>query len=363
MNAPVTRLWPAGSATGVGSLPGTDPGEAIRLILGELPDLPHLPELPERGAGADMIGRGAVLLPGLPVEIQPSGWRLTSAPGAELRRARDFLDRDLDALQEHADGHHGAIKVQVVGPWTLAASIELPSGNRVLSDHGATRDLAESLVEGVRAHVAELVRRLPNSRLVVQVDEPSLPAALAARIPTPSGWGTLRSVDVQLAESRLRDLLAVLPLGGRVVHCCADEPPLRLLLAAGADALSVDLRRLSTADFDVLGEAVDDGVSLWLGVLPGKDPVGWVDPGRDGESGHGSDGGRREDRGRSGQSISLEAAQDPIMRFWSALGFPAAQLADTVVPTPSCGLAGSSAGYLRRVLSVLRDAGRSFAES
>ena len=38
--------WQPASATGVGSLPGTDPVEAQRLIFGELPDLPHLAELP-----------------------------------------------------------------------------------------------------------------------------------------------------------------------------------------------------------------------------------------------------------------------------------------------------------------------------
>ena len=42
-------------ATGVGSMPGDDQhayDEAVRLVLGELPDLPHLPELPGRGAPA-----------------------------------------------------------------------------------------------------------------------------------------------------------------------------------------------------------------------------------------------------------------------------------------------------------------------
>ena len=39
----------------------TDPVEATRMVFGELP-LPHLPELPARGAGADMIGRGAGFL-------------------------------------------------------------------------------------------------------------------------------------------------------------------------------------------------------------------------------------------------------------------------------------------------------------
>ena len=35
-------------ATGVGSMPGEDFGEAARLVLGEVPDLPHLPEVPGR---------------------------------------------------------------------------------------------------------------------------------------------------------------------------------------------------------------------------------------------------------------------------------------------------------------------------
>ena len=61
--------WPAGAATGIGSLPGTDIAEAQRVVLGELPDLPHLPELPARGPGADLIGRTAGLLVELPVEL------------------------------------------------------------------------------------------------------------------------------------------------------------------------------------------------------------------------------------------------------------------------------------------------------
>ena len=50
----MTFPWPVGSATGIGSMPGTDIAEAQRVVLGELPDLPHLPELPARGPGADL---------------------------------------------------------------------------------------------------------------------------------------------------------------------------------------------------------------------------------------------------------------------------------------------------------------------
>ncbi|HKE51077.1 MAG TPA: methionine synthase, partial [Actinomycetes bacterium] len=116
--------WAPGLATGVGSLPGTDPGEATRLVFGELPGFPHLPELPARGPGADMIGRTAALLVDLAVELTSTGWAFTGRPGRDVRRARSLLSADLDALEEVAAGYRGPMKIQIAGPWTLAAAIE-----------------------------------------------------------------------------------------------------------------------------------------------------------------------------------------------------------------------------------------------
>jgi methionine synthase II (cobalamin-independent) len=329
----VSHPWPSGTATGVGSLPGTDIAEALRLVLGELPDLPHLPELPARGAGADMIGRGATFLAELPVEIQPSGWRLTAHTGRDLRRAKDFIERDLDTLEAQAEGYAGAFKVQVVGPWTLAAGMELPSGHRVVSDYGAVRDLAAALAEGLWAHLDDLARRLPAASVVVQVDEPSIPAVLAGSVPTPSGLGNVRAVEPNVVEQTLRDILTLVPEGARVVHCCASDVPIEMLRAAGANALSLDASVLTQADYDQLGAAADAGTSLWLGVLPAVDAA-----------------------------IGLDTARDPILRIWQALGFPLDRLGESVVPTPACGLAGASLDYVRRALPILRDAGRAIRE-
>jgi methionine synthase II (cobalamin-independent) len=329
----VTHLWPAGAATGVGSMPGADINEALRVVFGELPNLPHLPELPARGAGADMIGRGAALLAELPVEIQPSGWRLTARPGHDLRRARDFLERDLDALEAQAEGYAGVLKVQAVGPWTLAASLELPGGHRVVSDHGATRELAQSLAEGLRTHLADVGRRVPAATLIVQLDEPSIPAVLAAQVPTPSGFGTVRAVEASVVEQVLRDVLAVAPEGARIVHCCAAGVPIGLLRDAGADAVSLDASLLDDHHNEVLGDAVDAGMSLWLGVVPGTDAT-----------------------------ITLDTAREPIRRLWRVLGFPDERLATSVVPTPECGLAGAGIGYARRALEVLREAGQALRD-
>src|SRR5258707_13911453 len=104
--------WPAQSASGVGSMPGTNPDEAAAVILGELPNLPFLPELPARGPGADLVGRTAALLVGLPVETTAAGWRLAERRGRDLGRAIGMLEADLDGMTVAAAGCTGAFKLQ-----------------------------------------------------------------------------------------------------------------------------------------------------------------------------------------------------------------------------------------------------------
>ena len=177
-------------------MPGTDPLETMRVIFDELPDLPHLAELPDRGVGADMIGRTAGLLIDLSVDATPRGWRLADRPGRDVRRAQSLLSRDLDALEEVADGYQGPLKLQVCGPWTMAASLELArSQEPVLADPGAVRDLTASLAEGVAAHVAGVRARVPGARLLLQLDEPSLPAVLGGGVPSASGLNRVRPVE------------------------------------------------------------------------------------------------------------------------------------------------------------------------
>jgi hypothetical protein len=322
------RVWPPGAATAIGSLPGTDPAEASRFVLGELPELPYLAELPARGPGAEMIGRSGALLVDLPVDIVSTGWRLAARPGRDLRRARDLLARDLDALEQAASGYAGALKIQAAGPWTLAAALELPSGHRAVSDHGAVRELASSLAEGLRQHLAEVRTRVPGARVVLQLDEPSIGAVRDGRVPTPSGYGTVPAVPRPVLLERLSAVLAAGEPGVRVVHDCGPGAPISLFREAGADAVSVDVQILGAGDLDELAEAVDGGMSLWAGVVPATDAQ--ID---------------------SADGYAL------IARLWSELGFDESQtrMAPTIVPTPACGLAGATPDYARRATTVVRE--------
>jgi hypothetical protein len=233
--------------------------------------------------------------------------------------ARDLLERDLDTMTEQAGAFAGTFKVQVPGPWTLAATLSLPIGGAVLRDPGASRDLAESLADGVRAHVAEVRARLPLATVLLQVDEPSLPAVLAGRVPTESGFATLRSVEPSVARSALSRVVEAAG-GPVVVHCCAPDVPLALLREAGAVGVALDLSLVR--DLDALGEQLDGGMGLFAGV--------------------------------SGRS-SAELA-GTIRDLWRKLGFPLSSMAAQVVVTPPCGL--PSAPSMTSAYAKVREAGR-----
>ncbi|RKS10766.1 cobalamin-independent methionine synthase catalytic subunit [Nocardiopsis sp. Huas11] len=345
--------WPDASYTGVGSWPGEDPDEAVRTIIGELPDLPHLPELPDRGVGADMIGRTAGLLVDFPVEVQPSAWRVADTPGRDIGRATSLMSYDLDALTEHAHTYTGTLKIQVAGPWTLAASIELRNGQRLASDPGACRDLAESHREGVLAHLAEVRRRVPGARVIVQVDEPSLPAVLLGSLPTASGFGRVRAVDRVDVESALRQLFIVLEDAGAVpaVHCCATGAPIDLLRRSGARALSLNALLLTREHDEMIGTAVEAGVGLLLGVVPTTE----APPARPS-----AESGATTARGpqRSPKMSDAAATVDPVRELWNRLGITPDLLSRAVVTTPTCGLAGATPGYARAALDAVRDGAR-----
>jgi hypothetical protein len=309
-----------------------------RLIRDELAGddgVPFLAELPARGPGADMVGRAmsrlAQVWPAWAVSTTPTGWRLCDAPGRELRSAASLLDQDLDVLEETYAGWAGPLVLPIAGPWTLAATVELPGGERLVRDRGAVRDLVESWGEAVLGYAAEVRRRLPAAGVVVQADEPALPAVLVGGIPTASGAHRYRAVEA--AEVRTALGAAVARLAGDdielLVHCCAAEVPVQLLREVGVAGIGIDLALLPRAQEDTVGECVEAGVRIGLGVVP------WGPP-----------------------PSEVAGSVEQVNGLASRLGFPVEQLAAAVTVGAPCGLAGSSPGAAATALARARAVGR-----
>lgn len=313
-------------ATALGSLPGTDVEAAVRVALEDV-DLPWLPELPARGPWAGLIGRATAVLAGLSTELSAGDWRLSATPGVDARRARAALRTDLDVLEEAAQGYSGALKVSVCGPWTLASSLFLPLGGRVLGDRGARRDIAQSLAAGVGELVAEVSRRLPEASVRLQVDEPSLPAVLAGRVPTEGGYFRHRSVSQAEVAEHLGPLAALTP--DALVHSCAGDVPIALLRATGFAGISLDGSLLDRAGWDAVAAAVESDVALYLGVADATTAA-------------------------SGPDVLIRRALD-----WLGPLELGPVLADRLWLTHSCGLAGASLDQVRPGLAALRRAAAS----
>jgi len=331
-------------------MPGTDPAEAMRVVAGELPGFPHLPELPDRGPGADLTGRTAGLLVDVPVEVTPRGWRVAERPGRDLARARAMLSSDLDVMEEVLDGFRGPVKIQLCGPWTLAATLELPRTlNVAIADPGAVADLTASLAEGIAAHVAEMAKRVPGARLVVQLDEPALGAVAGGEVPTASGLSRLPAVEADVLRERLAQVIAAT---GRytLVHSCSTAVPFGIIRAAGADGVAFDLSQLRRGEEDGVAESAEAGMGMLTGAVP-TDLAPGTRAGRTaGPAGPGH-----------GSAEAREAAER-VIRLWRRLGLPLVTCPEQAVITPACGLAGVSPGEARARLTRCREAGSMLAE-
>ncbi|MDD7813819.1 methionine synthase [Mycobacterium sp. CSUR Q5927] len=327
------------TGTGIGSWPGTSARQAAEVVVGELGgSLAHLVELPGRGVGADLIGRAGALLVDIALDTAPRGYRLAARPGAVSRRAVSLLGEDTDALEEAWEiaglrGSGQPVKLQAPGPLTLAAEVELANGHRAITDPGAVRDLAASLGEGLKMHRADLSRRLDTS-VVVQLDEPSLAAAVTGRLAGVTALSPVPAIDEAVATALLDGCAET--VGGEVlVHSCAAGLPWTMLQRSSIAAVSLDATALGPADYDAIGAFVDAGRTVVLGLLPAVAPA----------------------RRPSVEELAAAAAA-----ITDRIGFARSVLGERVGISPVCGMAGATAKWARTALGLVGRAGAALAQ-
>lgn len=267
------------AVTGAGAWPGTEPLEALTTVLGDLGDtpagvegLPFAAVLVDRGPWSDLVARSLGLLVDVPAELGPHGWKLSDHAGGDLTRARGLAVQDLDALAVAAHGYEGPLVVPVLGPFSLAARVDLARGHRVVSDPSAVRDVADSLGAGLDGYLAAVVRAVPGARPWLLLHEPLLAQAVAGVLPTFSGRGQLRAVPGPVVVERLAAVVGAAraaDVAGVTVHVGQGWAVLGAARAAGADAVGLDVGGLPEPAWERLAETVEGGTAFWAGLPPG----------------------------------------------------------------------------------------------
>lgn len=319
-------------ATGVGSLPGTDARDSASMVAGELSTFIHQIELPERGPGADLVGRTAgqlTLLSGdFSVQTTPDGWRLTDGSNREMRRAQSWWNEDLDALELSAHAYQGDLKMQICGPWTFAAHVELPNGERMLSDRGACRELGEALAVTYGTLTTNLRGRVPGAAAIyVQCDEPTLAEVVQGALRTASGFGRHAPVLAAELEPILGQVFGAIRDAGGIpgVHSCAAMTPWEAIVRAGASFVSFDART-APIDDEQLGGMWERDIELFFGVVPATPQAGeWT----------------------------AVTASEPIRAAAHRLGIDRFQ---NIVVTPTCGLAGANPQWAKTAYAACQSA-------
>lgn len=247
-------------------LGGCDWLETADIIGGETGDHRVLPILPERGIIADAVARTLCWMEGLEADRGPRSWRLCARPQRLSWAARDLWERDLDTLEEPWGRTGGAMTVPILGPWTLAASVERADGHRAVIDPGLLRDLP-----GIYAHafltIAQTLTRRFDARCSILLLEPELSALQAGAVPGTSEFDTIPPLPAARLKEYLHGVIAPVAEtdGGPEVILSFGTRPIVWEVAAGSGAQRVDLTAtaLTTSrDLDGLGSLLSQGTRL-----------------------------------------------------------------------------------------------------
>ena len=181
-----------------------------------------------------MVGRTMALLAGVSSEFAvtttPTGWRLaghlSSALPGSMRRAECLAGRGSRCGRELLRRLQRVL-VQLVGPWTLAACVELPHGDRLCVIEALFPTPQAALVQASVTFLSTLRRRLPNAKFMLQFDEPMVDRVLEGSVPTPSGFSAYSPVERPIAIASLARCVEAVQQWGAIpgIHSCAASAP------------------------------------------------------------------------------------------------------------------------------------------
>ncbi|MGQ4507637.1 hypothetical protein ACUH9H_01065 [Dermabacteraceae bacterium P13128] len=191
------------TVTGDGTLRAENPvGTVYRCLGSDVDDaIAAAPYLPF----ADIVAATLAYLP-MGGDLAPYGWRIGVGEDHFWRAARDERRRAHENAQIEFFGYEGELRISLLGPLSLATATHLGTGERLLADSGAVRELPAMLAEGAARLREDLATRLPGARITYTVWEPAFETVCAGAIPTASGYRRYQAIPREEALHLLRGL-------------------------------------------------------------------------------------------------------------------------------------------------------------
>ncbi len=242
---------PPMAATGIGSVPFTDPGETAALILETLPQVPYWPQMVRLGFAEEMTAQSARGLAAMKLDAAARSVEVDSERPRDEALAEFYeaaMSGDLSPFAMAEDEAHGfyallqavadgkipcrALKGQLAGPVTFAGMVKDREGKAMLFDRELTQAACLGLARKA-AWQAQKFRELGKDP-VIFLDEPFLTGFGSAYLPI-SREEVLEIIGQTIDELR-QAVEGPVAVG---MHCCGNTD-WGLLLSAPIDILSFD---------------------------------------------------------------------------------------------------------------------------
>jgi len=249
-------------ATGIGSMPLTDPEQAVRLSLEYLPEAPIWPQLPQRSFHEQMAPQYSESLPGIVVDEakQRVSFDTSRDLMPELEKFFErYIEKDygffritegfaaafpvfVDALRKGLPANLRYVKGQITGPITAGLSFKDETGRDIIHHEM----LYDAVVKGLAMKAAWQIRELGRfgKPVILFIDEPAMESL---------GSGT-SAVSPEMVPEKLNEIIDTIhELGGIAgIHCCGN-----------ADWSMIFHTRADIVNFDAFGYM--DRVLLYSG--------------------------------------------------------------------------------------------------
>lgn len=270
-------------ATGIGSVPFTDPNKACRAVLDNIPDMPFWPQLPKRSFLENMYVQFAAKIPGIVIdEANRSIYVDTNGVAETVEEVYGkCVEGDLDFFavsRNQAQGFYEFleclektptkalfIKGHITGPISFALSLTDQNKKSIIYDKDLFEVLTKMLVMRSRWQVRKMKKHAQG--VVIFIDEPYLVSIGSSFV----------NIDIAASFEKFDEIAKAIKSEGALVgvHCCGntDWP---MLLKRDIDVINFDaynfMKEFSLYAADIKNFLEKGGTIAW-GIVPSSDAI------------------------------------------------------------------------------------------